>query len=286
MRTTLLAAAFVTAAQLTSAATLDPLPWTDLVVFGDSLSDQGNFGPGRIATNGDTWATQLGATSWIEGGTNYAFLGATAADDPNSVDFDDQRDLFRNAPPDLGSDPLVVIYFGGNDLFNNPSEAGIAAAIQAIGAGVAELTAEFGLTRYAFLSLIDLGLIPRFAGTPEAPLATAASLAFNDALEVFADSGESLGLDLTYVDIEALVDTVLADPSSFGFSDVTGTCVRGAISCDGFLFWDDSHPTEAAHSFVAQTVLEAVSPAPVPLPASVWLFAGGLVLLVAARRTA
>ncbi|MBM7069700.1 SGNH/GDSL hydrolase family protein [Actibacterium sp. 188UL27-1] len=286
MRILSLAAVFSALAQLAVAAPIDP-PWTDLVVFGDSLSDQGNTGPGAVATNGKTWAEVLGADPARTGGANYAVLGATAANDSNRIDFQDQLTAFRAAPPDLGDDPLVVVWLGGNDLLKAGDIAAVSGAVDAIKTGIGQLASEFGLNRFAIAGLPDLGLIPRFSTSPKGPGATAASDAFNAALNSYAQSGGP-GLDLSYVDIQGLFDGIQTDPGTFGFSDVTGTCDRGAMPCDGVLFWDDIHPTAAAHALVADSILAAVSPAPatVPLPASLWLMLGGTVFLIRRKSNA
>ena len=279
-----LAAAVTLVAQLGHATPVDPLPWSDLIVFGDSLSDQGNTGPGAVASNVQTWASQLGTTPWREGGTNYAVIGATAAEDIATFDLDDQIGLFRDTPATFGPDPLVVLYFGGNDLLNGGDAASVAAALSAIGTGLSTLATEFGFTRFALPGLPDLAQIPRYVGAPEAPLVSAASQALNAGLAQLAQNSSAAGLDVTYVDIAQIFSEIIADPADFGFSNVTKDCQRGQISCEGFLFWDDIHPTEATHTLIAETVVSTVTPAPVPLPAGLWFMLGGIGILLLQRR--
>lgn len=259
-------------------------PWSDLVVFGDSLSDPGNFGPGLVATDGEVWAEQLGAG--LGSGTNFAYGGATAVSNGGSPDFAEQRALFVAADPELGPDPVAVVWFGGNDLLNATGPEAIGDAVDAVVAGVLDL-AGYGLDRIVIPGLPDLGLIPAVRGTPLEQAATAASDAFNAAIQAFVALEDSFSLDLAYVDIDGLFDDVLGDPAAYGFTDVTGTCQQGAVPCDGYLFWDGIHPTEAAHSLIAGAILDAAAPAPIPLPASALTLLGALgALLGLGRRRA
>ncbi|CAN0602386.1 unnamed protein product, partial [Ectocarpus sp. 12 AP-2014] len=126
----LLAALVVALAAPVSAGTFGP--YSELLVFGDSLSDPGNkakltdntspnpdFYPKRQFTNGDTWAKQLGADI----GTNFAYGDARATENGDEFpDFSAQVDLFKAAladtdsPLNVGDNPLAAVWFGGNDL--------------------------------------------------------------------------------------------------------------------------------------------------------------------------
>jgi phospholipase/lecithinase/hemolysin len=263
------------------------MPWSDLVVFGDSLSDNGNYGAGIVATNGNTWAGQLGALPWIAGGTNFAYGGAKAVTDADfAPDFTAQRALFAGAMPALGHDPVAVVWFGGNDLLNAADPTAIPNAIAAIGAGIGELATNFGFTRFLVPGLPDLSLIPRFNAAPDTLRLTAqaASAAFNTALKALVATSVAGGLDARFLDIDAIFDALLDDPATFGFTDTKGHCARGAIDCAGYVFWDDIHPTEATHAIIAAAVRDALMPAPVPLPAGGFLLVAGLGALVALRR--
>ncbi len=74
----------------------------------------------------------------------------------------------------------------------------------------------------------------------------------------------------------ALIDQALANPSEFGFSNVTAPCYTGPFTgggsaCsdpDSHLFWDDVHPTAAGHLLVADDAAELIG-VPIPEP-STW----------------
>jgi len=55
-----------------------------------------------------------------------------------------------------------------------------------------------------------------------------------------------------------MAERARADPGAFSFIDVTTPCNLLA-SCDGYLFWDDVHPTTRAHARLAEAAMEAIS---------------------------
>ncbi len=302
-----LAFASMLLAQPAAAVTLGP--YTDLVVFGDSLSDPGNavlVAPGSVPaevypngqlTNGDVWAVQLGTKPALIGGTNYAFGGARATGEGASPGFETQRDQFLASAPPLGDRPLVAVWLGGNDLRdafgavdpNDPSTAAaipdtIAAAVGAIATGLVELSGA-GLKDFLVFGQVDLGRLPGIVGTPFEPAASAASQAFNLALQaqVLALDGPSRRID--YFDVAATFDDLISRSDEFGIETLTVPClldpgdVRPETFCgveqgDTFLFYDPVHPSEPPHSFLANAV--AASVAPVPLPAGLWLLLAAL----------
>ena len=54
-------------------------------------------------------------------------------------------------------------------------------------------------------------------------------------------------------------ERVRADPASFGFTNVMRGC-NAVPTCDGYLFWDDVHPTTRAHASLADAAFQIVSP--------------------------
>ena len=282
-------AIFAATATMAPAATAPA--FSDLLVFGDSLSDPGNIAPGLTFTNGQTFAGQLGALPFAQGGTNFAFGGARAAtNDDESPDFTEQRDIFGTTGPVLGPAPLTVVFFGGNDLLNASGPETIGTAVAAIVGGIRDLQARFGLTRFLVPGLPDLGRIPRNVASPEASqAATRATVFFNSVLRGQVDQLDRGPLDVTYLDTFSLLGGILDDPAAFGFDPdtVTQTCASGRIDCAGFVFFDEIHPTAAVHAILAGATLAAASPAPVPLPAAAWLLLtalGGLTLTRARCR--
>lgn len=279
--------------------------FTDLVVFGDSLSDPGNifalsggivpnplFYPNGQFTNGDTWATKLGADK--ASGTNFAFGGATASTNGDTIpDFAAQRALFGAAVSgglSLGARPLAAVWFGGNDLRDafgaaNPG-AIITQAVTDLVVGVNTLLAS-GLSDILVLGLPNLGRIPEVTanGAGAIAAATGATLAFNGAVQGALAAPIASG-NVRYFDTFALFESIVGNASAFGFTNSTDACLLAAanpLTCAGdagFLFHDTIHPTDRAHTLLANAVRASV----VPLPAGGILLITALGGLVALRR--
>ncbi len=301
MRGMILAAAVAIAGTMTPAATVP----SSVVVFGDSLSDGGNFG-GRTATNGMTWAGWLGIEPSNRGGLNYAYGGAKAVTDGDAApDFEAQRGEFLDdaAALDLGGDPLAVAWFGGNDLLAiltgalalPPQDVGafvttsVTGVLATIGSGVGEL-AGLGIGRFLLPNLPDLSAIPANAafGSETKGFIAATTAGFNAGLAGLATQLSAGGLDVEVFDTAALFAEILAEPAAYGLAtdiDLTAeTCLRGVRDCDDYAFWDPIHPTGKVHRILAGAIGAEIGVSPVPLPATIWLLAGGLGGVVALGR--
>ncbi|MHC9084870.1 autotransporter domain-containing protein [Luteimonas sp. RIT-PG2_3] len=282
-------------------------PFSRTVFFGDSLTDAGFFRPllvqqagpqaailGRFTTNpGLVWAEHLanyyGTNASPNGngqaGDNYAVGGARIVQ-VSIEELGPIPSLTAQAQRYLGStggladeDALYTVWGGGNELFAvaaNPSQA------QAIiGAAI---TAQVGLVgtlqaagaRYVLVpSIPDIGVTPSFSaqGSAAAAQGSGLALAYNNAL-YGALAGN--GLRVIPLDTFHFLREAVANPSLFGFSNVTGTaclpqitaqsltCNPGSYVVPGadqsYLFADGVHPSSAAHKIIgdlAISVLEA-----------------------------
>ena len=316
----LAAASLVLAALPVAAASLTDR-YSSFLVFGDSLSDPGNlyaatggavppsppYADGRFS-NGPVWAESLTAQFLAAGevGANFAFGGARAQTDADAVpDFAAQIDLLdaSGLTPALGARPLAAVWFGANDLFDGIAGGVVAATVSAVAAvvsvaqGIARLQSDYGVEDFVVFNLPDLGRTPLFNLFQPAgqPLASAATGLFNLTLDGAA--GAIPGATITEIDISALFDSLFADPSAFGVSDVTLPCVFPTqaaadafgqpLVCDAATaeqraFFDQVHPNDLLHRAIAAEVRGAL--AAVPVPATLPLLLTALAFAASAGR--
>ena len=225
--------------------------YSDLVVFGDSLSDVGNvfdntlgfaaadpYVDGRLTNGGnyvDHLAPLLGLPAPVhsgDGGSNYAHggaqirLGASAFIDPLTV----QKDDYLAASSGV-ADPeaLYIVYGGGNDM--RDTSVNIATAANDLVSIVEDLL-DAGATSIVVPNLPDLGVTPEVTefGQGAGNASTARTLQFNAAV----DSGlEQLNADDRIVrfdvfgQLNAIIDDSAVGGPQFGFTNVVDDCWEG-----------------------------------------------------------
>ena len=261
-------------------------PFSRIYTYGDSLSDP-LFTNGPVAV--ELLADRLGLPPASR--ANYAVGGATTGVgnflDGGTVTTPSPRGGMTTQLNETISglntaNALFVVWGGPNDfLAPDPSDVypeGVAVrAITHLVGIVQRLKAE-GAEHILVAGLTNLGLTPFYLDQPPpaAQQATALSLGFNQLLKA------SLPSDVIFFDTAALLEQVVDDPATFGFTNVTGSCLTQAGVCSNpseYLFWDGFHPTTAAHEILAER-FEAVV---VPEPRTVVLVLAGTALLLARR---
>ncbi len=301
---------------------------SSLHFFGDSLSDRGRiyaaslglepksppYWEGRFS-NGRVWAEHV-ARRFRDAGlprSNQAYGGARAVVNLDLVpDIGLQARRYAELPrARRGDAPMAAIWIGANDvLFRDGGirRVGREAADEAI--STARYLARRGVDRFLFLNLPDLGRLPRVAGHDErARRATRGARAYNHRLTRGIRDMRADGHDVVLFNAFNAFESIFDDPGAFGFSDLTEPCLVGKRVCSKRearrkLFFDDTHPTAAAHAALAELVIErlersapdsriaaegrmaAAIPAPVPLPAGGGLLVTALAALAAAGARA
>jgi len=267
-------------------------PFTDLVVFGDSLSDIGNLAqapiintPGPYYWNGrfsngpvyaESLATGLGLPALIRStanGGDFAYGGAktTGTTFPASLfvqDIDDQVSQFLSARTGSAS-ALYVVFAGANDLIGGQTNMSV--PVGSLSTSINRLIAT-GARQFLVLNLPPLGDTPRYNGSQttrdQYNLRTQQYNSALAAMLVNVQSGNPAVIVYQF-DVFALVNQALVNPAAFGLTNVTNPAAPSLDPGDTsyntnlivpnpnqYLFWDDLHPTAAVHAVLAQRALD------------------------------
>lgn len=247
---------------------------------------KGHFSNGLTRVEDLSTALRLGTLKpSLAGGHDFAYGGAESG--PTLVhqlsetppDLPWQVVEFEAQVPAPAPDALYVLWIGSNDLFDmlghTPalSQAQLAKGIEQVvtnEVGAIASLAAFGARHLLVLTAPDLGKVPGIAaeGASASAAASALAAAFDTALATAMQAeAQGLGLSLTLVDAYSTMDMFVAHPTDYGFTDVTDPCWTGTYAgTDGtlcsklrsvqndHLFWDQVHPTAAAHTLIAATV--------------------------------
>ena len=309
MRRSFLVLAFVAlAAQPASAA---------VFAFGDSLSDIGNdlaltggavpppsrYPAGRFSDDG-VWLDHLAAVLGLQARASLAGFDPAAEDQLVSFAYGGagsgasnltpggfpvpgllgQVDEYAAAGVSADADDLFIIWSGSNDyllgLAASPDQpvANIAGAVDAL--------RLLGAEQFLVVNLPNLGDAPLSVALGAQDPLNALTAAHNAAL-VAAVSGP--GVD--FLDVNSLFAAALADPAAFGFTSGLAAgpaagCLFPPFDCSpvsyaGSFYWDELHPSSAAHRLIAEAALDVID---VPEPATALLLIGALGLGATARR--
>lgn len=261
-----------------------------VISFGDSLSDSGNLyavtggtqppAPyNRRFTNDKVWVEYLvgtmngyTTTGALTGNVNFAFGGARTDTQANPPGTAVQLQAYQARGGTFGARDVVTMWAGANNLFQglpvaatNPSTAtGVMGSLATSAAGdiasQVNTIAGAGAGTVLVLNLPDLNNTPQFKGTTAQDLAGFSGSSFNSALGTALKTvaANRPTTNIVQVDINTAFKLIIANPSAFGLSDVTSSCVAttacvtgGASVQNNYLFWDGVHPTAAGHKLVA-----------------------------------
>ena len=232
-------------------------------------------------------------------GINYAFGGATTGT-ANTLNTDlglsgsgtrlpglaQEVGSFAQTFPVADPQALYIIWAGANDYLPTDSKdftpfqtstqtvANLSAAVQ--------LLASHGARNIAVANLPELGDLPLVnrSGAESTALSTL-TLAHNALLSTtLSGLNQSLpGVNLTSLDFSTVFNNIITDPSKFGFTNVTDSClVQPTATSPGslcsnpnqYLFWDSLHPTAAGYKVIADAALSTLEPKSVPEPTPVY----------------
>jgi len=289
------------------------LPYTSLVVFGDSIVDAGNthdlalafaqpdptpagagYFDGRF-TNGINPAdvvnlaiSGVNSDNSLDGGTNYAFGGARARNNADVLpDLAAQVTQYSTAVGGVANpNALYMINVGGNDVFdilNGGNQTTITnAAVAAITTSITTLQ-TMGAQNILFVGVGDVGSPPASNGAEA--VGRNISIALNTAIQAALPGG------VQYFNTIALTDAIAANPALYGLppgllTEVSclnggGAPPGGPPTCNSYAFFDNVHPTTQVLQVLGNAIVSVV-----PEPGTGLLLSLGLVALAVRRRVA
>ena len=267
-------------------------PFTNLVVFGDSLSDIGNisqatFGttPGPYYSSGrfsngpvypESLATGLGLptlTRSTSNGNDFAYGGARTSGTGGFegifiCDVDEQLDQYLSTRT-ANASTLYLLFAGANDFVNGQTNVNV--PVNNLSGDIGRLVAA-GARQFLVINLPLLGNTPRYNGNATTrDQYNTRTQSFNTALATMLSGVQTSNPALTVFqfDLAGLFNQVLANPTDFGLANVTNSAAPGlqpgassyntsqlAPNPNQYLFWDDLHPTTAVHAILGQRVLD------------------------------
>jgi phospholipase/lecithinase/hemolysin len=277
--------------------------FSNIYVFGDSLSDTGNTratvpfgGNGTVATiagygsngrfsNGPLWheelSSQLGvsaASRSTAGGNNYAYGGARV-DNATGVSagmFTQEAAYSSSLVGSSDPDALFIAWFGGNDMRDLVANANPVSAIENTLDNLLGFLGgliDSGVNNLLVPNLPDLGSIPEFRAGANAASANLVSTTWNFGLKQRLQTlVNTTSADIFFLDVFSTFNDILNNPAASGFTNTTDECrsvnssffglIQTEVSCAGaagYVFWDEIHPTTAAHRLLGQSAFDLLA---------------------------
>lgn len=283
--------------------------FSDLYVFGDSVSDAGatyqrtgGLVPpsppyaGRFS-NGPVWVEYLASDLGIpfDPAKDFAVFSATtgtANTNPIGNAFGLgglQQQITGYIAANQVADPnaLYVVYAGSNDYLGggitNPF-----IPVQNLTNSILAL-ARIGAKNFLVPNLPDLGNLPTALGNPESVPLNLLTAAHNQVLDqalIALNQQLDPSVNLISLDVNGLFKDAIANPAKYNLTNVTDACLSLTTfsvcnSPNTYLFWDTFHPTTVAHQQIANLAYNSVSAAVPEPPATLGLLAFGAFLGVA-----
>jgi len=301
--------------------------FTQVIVFGDSLSDDGNVAhrardlvgfsyPSSNFNYSDyrftddtntspaanlyvgTWHEQLEKTflglavakNSLDGGTDYAFGGATTKDGTQdrtiinnpfpfgggdfSITIDNMGKQINDYLASHAADPnaLYILWGGGNDLFDDFSAQNVTDTATRVGMLMIRL-ANAGARNFLIPNVPPLGAVPNSFGDPNrvagldqasASYRTQLSSAVGSVVKGFAGNG--ITIHLYNLDVWLGLIRVLGQPAKYNFVNTIDSAQDASgVNPDQYLFWDDIHPTTGGHHELANEANRLLSGQIAPL---------------------
>lgn len=257
-------AALAVAAAGAVASAASAQTYSRLVVFGDSLSDNGNLYAATAGTqplsppyyqgrfsNGPVFTELLGfdagryaAGAPVTGSINLAFGGARTDNAASPPGMRNQLLAYMGGGGTFGANDLVSILGGANNIFQAfpaaaASPATAQATMQTVAMGAAsdinfivDSVASAGAGTILVTNLPRMGITPQFSasnplvGPQGSALADFAGTSFNSALSagLFTVAANNPGSNIILMDLYKISDTLAGAPGAFGLTNASASC--------------------------------------------------------------
>lgn len=274
----------------TNDAVMQPNQINRMVAFGDSLSDTGNifnaaqwrfpnpnswflghFSNGFVWTEYIANAKNLPLYNWAVGGaagTNQ-YVALTGVYD-QVTSYLTYMKMAKNYNPE---NTLFTLEFGLNDFMNYNREVGDVKADYS--SSLVRLT-DAGAKNILLMTLPDATKAPQFkySTTEEITKVRAKIIAFNSFIQEQAAYYILQGYNVTLYDTYTLFEELTGNPTQHGFANASDACLNinrsssidyllshsltndcAANGSDKYVFWGVTHPTTAAHRYIADQML-------------------------------
>ncbi len=213
---------------------------------------------------------------------NFAVAGANVVLQTEVPTLAQQIGIYRQQGFPAKPTDLFTVLAGANDLIpvipagaTNPAllDSASSAVAQVLMLNVQSLV-TLGAKNIVVSSLPNLGATPRSLITGGGPggsgpaLGLRASTAFNTTLRggLSTLAANATDVNIVYVDLQGLLDRVILDHRALGFSNATSYFLApaalggGVGDPNGYVFWDDIHPTTKTHALLAAAIVEQLNP--------------------------
>ena len=264
-----------------------------LVVFGDSLSDNGNslflfslpqppYYNGRWS-NGPNWVDYFpfvahhfpAAAAYFpdpdnDNGTNFAVGGSISADllESEPAGFPAQIPTYLASTGGRAfAHDLYVIWIGANDFIAGVSPS---TTVENIRDAITQLR-EAGARTFVVVTVPDISLTPAVIAAGGAVIQAAKQFVFtvNALLEAeLLPYAWSRDIIVHLVDINSIFTQLVYDPAKFGFSNSTGAAFNPTLPVSSsnpvpdpndYVFWDGFHPTTKVHHIAAEFIYRTIA---------------------------
>ncbi len=247
---------------------------------------QGRFSNGPVWTEllGTTPALAVTAPPSARTSLNFAVGGATAAGSsqlPPSLGVQVAQFVQRGITP--APTDLFTVLAGANDLIpalGSPATAANPATLDTAGIATAQVVAGQvqALVARGARNLV-VGGLPNLGRTPRALAAggvagvgftfgNRATTAFNQELRsrLSLVAASAPDVNLVFVDLQGIVDRIAESGTALGFTNTTSFFLAPAAqgggqgNPNGYVFWDDIHPSARTHALLAGMINEQLNP--------------------------